>query len=247
MDSLRRSSGGPSRFFEEEDISIRCYRCGGVGHIAKDCVNEPLKRCCFRCGESGHDSRSCTNEVCYNCFETGHIASQCPNKRRRNLDINILKYPFKNMKPPFPDFDRVRCMSCDKLGHINCREVMEFGPIEMYCYMCGKVGHHGSACSHRYGNYANRDYGSNNRHKKRQRVEVSCYECGQSGHIAKDCPVRELNARRRGNRYSFTNRSARSNQNRQNRRSSGTFMGPRKGKYQGRHGRPIGRGGHTRR
>ena len=75
MDSLRRSSGGPSRF-EEEDISIRCYRCGGVGHIAKECVNVPLKRHCFRCGESGHDSRSCKNEVC-SCYETGHIASQC--------------------------------------------------------------------------------------------------------------------------------------------------------------------------
>ena len=62
---------GPTRFFDEEDITTRCYRCGGIGHISTECVNEPLKRACFRCGENGHSSRSCTNEICYNCFSTG--------------------------------------------------------------------------------------------------------------------------------------------------------------------------------
>ena len=139
-------------------------------------------------------------------------------------------------------------MSCDKLGHINCQEVLEFGPIEMYCYMCGKAGHHGSTCDRRYGNYANRDYGSNNRQKRFHRVEKTCHVCGQTGHIAKDCPqIKDRVARARGNRYSFKNRNARTNENNQNRRSSGTFMGGRRGKYQGRRGRPIGRGGHTRR
>ena len=84
-----------------------------------ECVNEPLQRCCFRCGETGHDSRNCKNEVCYNCFETGHIAANCKQARRGTLDVTELKDPFKGLKAPFKELEKVRCMTCDKLGHIN--------------------------------------------------------------------------------------------------------------------------------
>ena len=260
MKSLRRSSGGPSRFFEEADISIRCYRCGGVGHMAMECVNEPLQRCCFRCGETGHDSRNCKNEVCYNCFETGHIAANCKQARRGTLDVTELKDPFKGLKAPFKELEKVRCMTCDKLGHINCEEVVEFGEIEIYCYMCGQKGHVGTDCSKNYGRPQNngswrrgqQDNGYNNRYAR----DLNCYKCGNQGHIARDCPqVSSRNNnnvnKKRGRRYS-PNQDYGSYNNRNNNHPSFFQNGNRNGqgrqkRFKNSNGRAIGRGGHSRR
>jgi hypothetical protein len=36
--------------------SIKCYRCQGNGHLAKDCRNKPT---CGTCHKVGHESRYC--------------------------------------------------------------------------------------------------------------------------------------------------------------------------------------------
>jgi hypothetical protein len=32
----------PRRYFEEEDTSITCRHCGGIGHMARECLNEKV-------------------------------------------------------------------------------------------------------------------------------------------------------------------------------------------------------------
>ena len=46
--------------------SVKCYICGGFGHISRDCPNETGNR-----GET----------TCYNCGKPGHIARDCPEER----------------------------------------------------------------------------------------------------------------------------------------------------------------------
>lgn len=62
-------------------IVLRCYRCLGYGHIARNCKNAEKKNLCFKCGKEGHISKNCVNNPqCTICREAkleedqlGHI------------------------------------------------------------------------------------------------------------------------------------------------------------------------------
>ena len=215
--------------------------------MAMECVNEPMKRCCFRCGETGHDSRDCKNEVCYNCFESGHVAAHCPQPKQGSLDISELKDPFNGMKVPFKDLEKVRCMSCDKFGHINCEAVIEFGEIDIFCYMCGSKGHTGDDCKNTKARFSgSASWGDGDARNSVQR-DYNCYKCGGIGHIAKNCPRQNMlhnnsvnHSRKRRTRYSQDNNDYSGNYN-----GRGTFHRGRKRFRSGN--TPIGRGGHSRR
>ena len=159
--SARKKSGGgggsakkkDNRYWEH-DISIKCNRCGGIGHIEAKCPNEakprpcaicagidhemyscPMKSVCFNCGVPGHMNRDCwrprgmpRRSVCTICYESGHHRWQCRDR---------------SWVP-----DEATCMQCGKPGHFMCSEMRWFFGLKgVTCFQCGANDHHGSECS----------------------------------------------------------------------------------------------------
>lgn len=82
------STSSSVRYFSAMDgsaLSIRCRKCGEVGHEAKFCTNAPILKTCYKCGVAGHTARSCPNGICYNCGKPGHLAAHCVNRRATRL------------------------------------------------------------------------------------------------------------------------------------------------------------------
>ena len=43
-----------SRYWAEDNITIRCHNCKQFGHMAKECPNETKGLICILCGKEGH-------------------------------------------------------------------------------------------------------------------------------------------------------------------------------------------------
>ena len=56
-------SGLGCRYFDEdfEAAAMRCYRCGGQGHMSFNCPNTEKQRPCYLCGQFGHNRADCPN------------------------------------------------------------------------------------------------------------------------------------------------------------------------------------------
>lgn len=56
---------------------LRCFRCGGYGHMSQKCEGEKLNMSgkCLKCCEAGHNAKECQNNPrCYSCEKEGHRA-----------------------------------------------------------------------------------------------------------------------------------------------------------------------------
>ena len=155
-DTSKRRRRTPTRYFSAPDVSVKCYRCGGIGHYASDCVSDtPLVKICSTCGKEGHSFLHCQNKTCYNCGQIGHLGRDC--KQRRVDGVNaylhtlIPKIRRKHQRDRILDVQVTRCMTCYKMGHVSCEATESNEFIEIYCPRCGGNGHTLMECLQRPG------------------------------------------------------------------------------------------------
>ncbi|KAL9128954.1 MAG: hypothetical protein Q9217_002470 [Psora testacea] len=135
-----------------------CSRCDELGHIAKNCPEEPLESTdqiqvrCVNCDEIGHRARDCPTPrkdkfACRNCKQPGHRAEDCTEPR---------------------DASGVECRKCNEMGHFS-KDCPTGGG--MNCRNCGEDGHISKECD-----------------KPKNPENVTCRNCEKVGHFSRDCP-----------------------------------------------------------
>jgi hypothetical protein len=122
--AARSKPSSPSQRIQQYSKPGVCFRCGEVGHLARDCFH--AKRC-YRCGEPGHTASQCSSAVdrgvskqrlCLRCGEVGHVARDCPHANR--------------------------CYRCGEPGHAasQCSSAVD----RRVCFVCKEVGHIAPEC-----------------------------------------------------------------------------------------------------
>ncbi|KZC04447.1 Copia protein [Dufourea novaeangliae] len=71
------------RIVVREEI-IRCFKCWGFNHLAKDCDGKDLSKACRKCTKNGHSAEQCTEPArCALCDTEGHTtgSTRCAKYR----------------------------------------------------------------------------------------------------------------------------------------------------------------------
>ena len=108
-----------------------CFRCKKAGHFQKTCPDEDETRDrCLICLDEGHHVSKCDSYICFRCLKSGHMARDCKSSQfgscyrcqkrgHKAKDCGVL---LENTKETEPE-KGIRCLKCQKKGHINCREI----------------------------------------------------------------------------------------------------------------------------
>ena len=66
---------------------------------------------CYNCGELVHLAKNCNKGIiCHKCKKPGHLSKDCPSKSNNNMNKNINNIDNKNNEP-------IKCYNCGKTGH----------------------------------------------------------------------------------------------------------------------------------
>lgn len=146
----RASSDGAGRYFEVENISVKCSICGTVGHRDKECVNtDSIFNPCHLCAGTDHEAVDCPNLTCFRCGQFGHHSRTCRNPRGTkafacsNCESFAHDIKFCSAFPRIPSKGKnIRCMSCKSWDHVSCKTMPILHDRNVYCPNCGVIGHH---------------------------------------------------------------------------------------------------------
>ena len=69
---LTKKGGKGQRYWEKDNITLKCHNCKQFGHLAKECPNDTKKLTCILCGKDDHESFDCTEKMCFKCNKVGH-------------------------------------------------------------------------------------------------------------------------------------------------------------------------------
>lgn len=76
-DEWKRMRNQKSRYYSDENITVKCKNCKQYGHFSVECPNEHKRDKCILCGKETHDSSECDAKMCFKCNKVGHKAVEC--------------------------------------------------------------------------------------------------------------------------------------------------------------------------